>query len=59
MKHGKGKDTFANGDIYTGHYAFGKPDGFGVYIWKNGGMYQGEFKDGLKQGKGEWKKFAS
>ena len=39
-----------------GNYSFGKPDGQGVYKWKNGSIYQGEFKEGLKHGYGEWKK---
>jgi len=56
LKHGKGTDIFANGDVYSGNYAFGKPEGQGVYKWKNGSVYQGEFKEGLKNGYGEWKK---
>jgi len=59
LKHGKGTDIFANGDVYTGNYGFGKPDGYGSYKWKNGSMYVGEFKDGMKHGKGEWKKIAN
>jgi hypothetical protein len=46
---------FANGDVYTGNYAYGKPDGAGIYKWKNGSIYTGEFKEGLKHGFGEWK----
>jgi hypothetical protein len=59
LKHGKGTDIFANGDCYTGNYAFGKADGKGVYKWKNGSIYSGEFKEGMKHGKGEWKKVAN
>ena len=59
MKHGKGTDIFANGDCYTGNYAFGKADGKGVYKWKNGSIYSGEFKEGMKHGRGEWKKVAN
>lgn len=29
LKHGQGTDIFANGDIYTGEYKDGKPDGKG------------------------------
>ena len=59
MKHGRGSDIFANGDVYTGNYAYGKPDGKGVYKWKNGSIYTGEFKEGMKHGRGEWKKVAN
>lgn len=34
----------------------GKPDGHGQYTWHNGSSYVGQFKDGLKHGKGKWKK---
>jgi len=30
------------------------PNGFGQYKWANQTSYQGEFKDGLKHGKGKW-----
>jgi hypothetical protein len=40
-------------------YAYGKPDGQGTYKWKNGSIYTGEFKDGMKHGKGEWKKYCN
>ena len=51
MKHGKGTDIFANGDCYTGNYAFGKADGKGVYKWKNGSIYSEEFKERMKHGR--------
>ena len=56
LKHGQGTDIFANGDSFTGTYRGGKPDGYGQYRWKSGSVYIGEFKDGLKHGKGKWKK---
>jgi len=34
----------------------GKPDGFGQYKWSNGSFYIGYFMNGLKHGKGKWKK---
>lgn len=34
----------------------GRPSGFGVYKWKNQSLYTGEFKGGLKHGKGKWNK---
>ena len=39
MKHGQGKETFANGDIYIGNYNEGKPEGYGEYIWANGAFF--------------------
>lgn len=56
LKHGKGSDLFANQDVYTGTYAFGKPDGSGVYKWKSGSIYSGDFSQGMKHGRGEWRK---
>ena len=56
MKHGKGEDTFANGDRYRGAYINGKPHGPGTYTWLNGAVYEGLFKEGLKSGKGKWRK---
>ena len=34
----------------------GKPNGHGTYTWHTGSQYEGEFLDGLKHGKGSWKK---
>ena len=56
MKHGQGSDFFANGDVFTGVYVNGKPEGQGQYKWKNTSIYIGEFKNGLKHGRGKWKK---
>ena len=47
---------FSNGDNYRGEYKYGKPDGYGVYTWANGATYEGYFLNGLKNGKGKWKK---
>jgi len=57
MKHGKGSDFFSNGDTYSGMYVNGKPNGHGLYTWANRSYYDGEFKNGLKHGKGKWKKY--
>ena len=56
MKHGKGTDFFTNGDKLTGNYSLGKPEGFCTHIWADGSIYEGEFVNGLKDGKGKWKK---
>ena len=34
----------------------GKPEGFGQYKWVNGSSYTGQFKGGVKDGHGKWKK---
>ena len=34
-RHGKGKASFPNGDIYEGEYEHGKRNGTGVYRFKN------------------------
>lgn len=56
LKHGNGKDTYANGDSYVGEYSYGKPHGRGRYSWKNGSTYEGDFNSGMKHGKGKWTK---
>lgn len=32
----------------------GLPEGFGIYIWNDGSKYEGDFKQGLRSGKGIW-----
>ena len=44
LKDGKGTDKFANQDMYTGEYRDGLPNGHGVYKWKSGSSFVGEFK---------------
>ncbi|KAJ3124415.1 prolactin receptor [Nowakowskiella sp. JEL0407] len=53
-RHGKGRNTFPNGDIYDGMYENGKRSGTGTYIWKNGTRYIGEFKDNKRNGQGQF-----
>jgi hypothetical protein len=55
LKHGNGTDSFNSGDVYTGEYFDGKPQGKGEYSWANSQYYNGEFHKGLKHGKGRWK----
>lgn len=39
-------------DLYIGDFKDGLPDGKGVYQWKNGNTYNGEWVKGKKQGSG-------
>lgn len=55
-KHGKGTQTWANGDKYVGDWAAGKPSGFGTF-WKQGKQgllkqYAGEWEGGKQHGRG-------
>lgn len=56
MKHGHGTEKFINGDYFVGNYVNGKPDGYGEYYWANGCQYKGFFMNGLRYGKGIWRK---
>lgn len=50
LAHGKG---LAKGvDFYEGEFSKGFPDGNGKYVWANGQYYIGQFKEGLRHGKG-------
>ena len=40
------------GDIYKGSYNKGKFNGIGTYIWENGTIYQGEWKENTMSGYG-------
>ena len=48
-----GHESFANGDIYIGEYANGKPEGKGIYHWNDNAVYKGFFRNGLRHGKGK------
>lgn len=39
VKHGKGRCTDANGNVYDGAYIDGKPHGFGKYNHADGDIY--------------------
>jgi hypothetical protein len=55
-KHGKGKMTYFNGEIYDGEWGNDKPNGMGKYVHPNGTTtYEGEFKDDEFSGYGEYK----
>ena len=42
--------------MYRGSYLNGKPSGPGSYYWANGSYFKGSFLNGLREGKGYWKK---
>lgn len=51
LAHGKG---IAQGiDRYEGHFNKGLPSGTGTYRWANGVYYEGEWKNGLREGEGK------
>jgi hypothetical protein len=53
-KHGKGKYTFACGDVYEGEWKDDKKHGKGKYSYADGNMYEGELKDDNKHCKGKF-----
>ncbi|XP_070551298.1 radial spoke head 1 homolog [Ptychodera flava] len=53
-RHGKGRATFAKGDVYDGMYEHGKRHGQGLYRFKNGARYEGEYKQNKKHGQGKF-----
>lgn len=40
-------------DKYEGHFFKGKPDGKGTYTWADGSYYEGNWKNGMKEGEGK------
>lgn len=52
QRHGSGTATFANGDKYTGGYAFGLRSGVGVYESASGDRYEGSYTENLRDGAG-------
>jgi len=51
LAHGKG--TAQGIDFYEGQFIKGMPSGEGTYRWSNGFYYEGQWKDGLREGKGK------
>ena len=44
---------YKNGNIlYEGNFIDGKYEGKGKYIWENGNYYIGQFKNGIRSGRG-------
>lgn len=52
-RQGFGKCNYFNKDTYQGFWNEDKPHGLGIYRWKNGGRYEGNFVKGKMQGKGK------
>lgn len=52
--HGKGKYTFANGELYEGEFVNGLFEGLGTYHFIDGGVYKGHWYRGTMHGKGEY-----
>ena len=52
-RHGVGKAQLKNGDIYDGHYKYGRRDGPGTYLFTaNNAKYAGSYKEGDRHGHG-------
>jgi hypothetical protein len=41
-------------DFYKGEFVKGLPEGEGTYLWSNGAVYIGEWKNGLRHGNGKY-----
>lgn len=51
LAHGKG---IAQGtDRYEGRFSNGMPDGKGIYTWSDGKYYEGQWRDGKREGDGK------
>ena len=40
------------GDLYTGQWEGDRKHGYGRYVWSDGDVYEGEFRDGEQCGRG-------
>lgn len=52
-RHGNGKITFGNGDVYEGEWVNGKRCGNCKFTWKDGSVYEGECENDKQHGKGK------
>jgi MORN repeat len=53
FRHGKGKMTYLNGDVYDGDWRFNMKSGKGRMDFINGDVYDGGWLNDMKQGKGK------
>jgi hypothetical protein len=44
-RYGVGEATFTNGDSYKGMYIDDNREGRGIYRWRDGRVYDGEFEE--------------
>jgi hypothetical protein len=52
-RHGKGKYTYASGNVYEGEWKDGKKHGNGKCKYASGNVFEGEWKEDKKHGKGK------
>ena len=50
----QGSLKYPNGDIYTGEFNYGQPNGSGRRNYANGDLYTGSFYEGQKHGVGDY-----
>ena len=53
VMHGRGKSTWAHGDVYVGEHRSGQPYGEGVMTYSDGSVYEGRYLEGLRHGQGK------
>jgi hypothetical protein len=53
-RHGKGKYTWADGNVYNGEWIHGYMTGKGTYKFINGDVYDGDFKKNKYNGQGTY-----
>ena len=49
----QGKGIAQGIDHYEGQFSKGLPDGAGIYTWADGTSFNGQWKNGMKEGKGK------
>lgn len=54
LRHGKGRLVYCNGNIYTGEWKNGAPDGFGEKKYLNGDSFVGFWVNGKREGNGSY-----
>ena len=54
-RHGQGKMTFHNGNVYEGTYINNMQNGYGIMRYSDGGLYKGEWKNDNRHGYGTMK----